>query len=86
MEHATEENEDSRLFVSYGFVLYGPLSDFKHFKQFLAASGSSQLKYSLASSQPLWIKKKADVDRMEREIEELRRRWNDERKFGERET
>ena len=75
MQHTSEENEDdSRLFVSYGFVLYGPLSDFKRFKQQLAASGSSQLKYSLASSQPLWIEKKTKIERMEMEIEELKRR------------
>jgi len=82
LQHASEENEDSHLFVSYGFILYGPLSDFKRFKQQLAASGSSQLKYSLASSQPLWIEKKTKVERMQEEIEDLRseieelkRRW-----------
>lgn len=68
----SEENEDSHLFVSYGFILYGPLSDYKRFKQQLAASGCSQLKYSLASSQPLWVEKKTMVERMEKEIEELR--------------
>jgi len=74
LQHASEENEDSHLFVSYGFILYGPLSDFKRFKQQLAASGSSQLKYSLASSQPLWVEKKTKIERMEMEIEELKRR------------
>ena len=58
----SEENEDSHLFVSFGFVLYGPLSDFKRFKQQLAASESSRLIYSLASSQPLWLVKKKRIE------------------------
>lgn len=69
MQTISEENEDSRLFVSYGFVLYGPLSDFKRFKQQLAASGSSRLIYSLASSQPLWLVKKKQIEENRKEVE-----------------
>ena len=73
MQRTSEENEDSRLFVSYGFILYGPLSDFKRFKHHLTISGRSQLKYSLASSRPLWLEKIPEMQRMKTEIEDLRR-------------